>query len=119
GTTLLAVDAVIALLLMPLGWVYALWQGVALLFAIGIFGGFVQVMAYTWLQRALPPALLGRGMSLFMLVFAGLAPISAAISGWVLQFVSIEAVFVASGVLLLVTVTFFYVGSGLGKLSDV
>lgn len=119
GTTLLAVDAAIALLLMPLGWVYALWQGVALLFAIGIFGGFVQVMAYTWLQRALPPALLGRGMSLFMLVFAGLAPVSAAISGWVLQFTSIEAVFVASGVLLLTTVTFFYVGSGLGRLSDV
>ena len=119
GTTLLAMDAAIALLLMPLGWVYALWQGVALLFAIGIFGGFVQVMAYTWLQRALPPALLGRGMSLFMLVFAGLAPVSAAISGWVLQFTSIEAVFVASGVLLLTTVAFFYVGSGLGRLSDV
>ncbi|OPG72258.1 MFS transporter [Pseudomonas ogarae] len=119
GVTLLAVDAAIALLLMPLGWVYALWQGVALLFAIGLCGGFVQVMAFTWLQRSLPPRLLGRGMSLFMLVFFGLAPVSAAIAGWVLQFVSIQAVFLATGALLLAAVLMTYFGSGLRRLSDV
>ena len=119
GVTLLAVDAAIALLVMPLGWVYALWQGVALLFAIGVFGGFVQVMAFTWLQRALPSHLLGRGMSLFMLVFFGLAPVSAAISGWVLQFVTIEVLFLATGALLLAVVSFSYFGSGLRRLSDV
>lgn len=119
GVTLLAVDAAIALLVMPLGWIHALWQGVALLFAIGVFGGFVQVMAFTWLQRALPAHLLGRGMSLFMLVFFGLAPVSAAISGWVLQWVSIEILFLVTGALLLAVVFFSYFGSGLRRLSDV
>ncbi|OHC25893.1 MAG: MFS transporter [Pseudomonadales bacterium RIFCSPLOWO2_02_FULL_63_210] len=119
GTTMLVADAAIALLLMPLGWVGTLWQGVALLFAIGVFGGFLQVMAYTWLQRAIPSALLGRGMSLFLLMFAGLAPVSAAISGWALQFVSLEVAFAGSGALLLAAVAFSYCGSGLRRLSDV
>ncbi|WGO96165.1 MFS transporter [Pseudomonas viciae] len=119
GITLLVVDAAIAVLLMPLGWIDALWQGVALLFAIGVCGGFVQVMAFTWLQRSLPPRLLGRGMSLFMLVFFGLAPVSAAIAGWVLQFVSLQAVFLATGALLLAAVLISYFGSGLRRLSDV
>ena len=50
GMTILAFDAIIGLLFMPLGLITAGWQGTGLMLAIGILGGFMQVSVFTWIQ---------------------------------------------------------------------
>ena len=97
GTTILAFDAVIGMLFVPMGLITAVWQGSALMLAIGLLGGFMQVRVFTWIQQRVPPALLGRAMSLFMFIFMGLAPISAAVTGWVMKSVTLAQLFAASG----------------------
>ena len=102
GLTILAFDAVIGVLFMPLGLITAVWQGAGLMLAIGLLGGFMQVSVFTWIQQRVRPALLGRAMSLFMFIFMGLAPISAAVTGWVMKGITLAQLFAASGGTLLV-----------------
>lgn len=108
GLTILLFDAVIGLLFMPMGLITAIWQGVVLMLAIGLLGGFMQVRVFTWIQQRVPPALIGRAMSLFMFIFMGLAPVSAAATGWVMQSIGLHTLFMACGgsLLLLVALAF-------------
>lgn len=97
GLTILVIDVVIGLLFMPMGHVTSVWQGAALMLVIGLLGGFMQVAVFTWIQQRVPPALLGRAMSLFMFIFMGLAPMSAAVTGWVMGGLSLASLFMACG----------------------
>ena len=101
GATLLAVDAIVAILLMALGQIDTAWQGAALLVVTGLLGGYVQVAIFTWIQRRVAPAMLGRAMALFMGIFLGLAPLSAAATGALLRHLSVGELFCAGGALLL------------------
>lgn len=118
GTTILLFDAVIGLLFVPLGLIDATWQGAVLLLAIGTLGGFLQVNIYTWLQRHVAPAMLGRTMALFMFIFMGIAPISSAVTGWVMRSVSLGQLFAASGGLLVLIVLLTLGLSGMRAVSD-
>lgn len=118
GLTILLVDALVGLLFMPLGHISALWQGLALLGAIGVLGGYMQVTVFTWIQRRVAPALLGRAMSVFMFIYMGLAPISSAATGWVLRSVALPTLFVAAGGALVVLVLLALAGSGMRKVTD-
>jgi len=104
GLTILAVDALAGALLIPMGRIEALWQGAALLLPLGLLAGFMQVTVFTWMQRRVPPAMLGRAMSLFMFIFMGVAPISAGITGWLMRSLSLEQVFAGSGMILILIV---------------
>lgn len=104
GMTVLTIDGLVGLLFTPLGHVSAVWQGAALLLAIGTLAGFMQVMVFTWLQRRVAPAMMGRAMSLFMFVFVGLAPLSAAATGALLRVLPLPTLFSAAGVLLVAVV---------------
>ena len=97
GMTILAFDAIIGALFVPMGLISAVWQGALLMLGIGILGGFMQVSVFTWIQQRVPPVLLGRAMSLFMFIFMGLAPISAAITGWVMKSITLTQLFAFSG----------------------
>ena len=97
GMTILVFDAIIGALFIPMGLITAVWQGAALMLAIGLLGGFMQVSVFTWIQQRVPPTLLGRAMSLFMFIFMGLAPISAAVTGWVMKSITLIQLFAASG----------------------
>ena len=119
GLTLLAVDALIGVLVLPLGYVTALWQGIALLLLVGLFSGFAQVAVFTWIQRRVPAAYLGRTMSIFMFIFVGLAPLSAALTGWVMRVVSVGPLFALCGGALLLTVAIASVGSRMRDVADV
>jgi hypothetical protein len=44
--------------------------------------------------------MLGRTMSIFMFILMGLAPLTAAFTGWVMQYASLPGVFTGAGVLL-------------------
>jgi MFS family permease len=100
GITLLLVDGMAGLLLMPLGLVTASWQGMLINVAIGVLSGFVQVAVFTWIQRRVAPAMLGRMMSIFMFVFMGLAPLSAVAAGWLASLVSLSTLFIGAGLCL-------------------
>lgn len=101
GATLLLVDAVVGCLLMALGQISTGWHGAALLAITGMLGGYVQVAIFTWIQRRVAPAMLGRAMALFMGIFLGLAPLSAAATGALLRHLSVGELFCGGGALLL------------------
>jgi hypothetical protein len=115
GMTILVVDALVGALFIPMGQVSATWQGAGLLLAIGVLGGFIQVAVFTWIQMRVAPAMLGRAMSLFMFIFLGLTPVSAALTGWLLRSVPLNTVFVGSGALLIGMVALALVATQLPK----
>lgn len=101
GATLLAVDAVVAVLMMALGQIGTVWQGAVLLAVTGLLAGYLQVAIFTWIQRRVASAMLGRAMAVFMGIFLGLAPLSAAVTGALLRHLSVGELFCGGGALLL------------------
>jgi MFS family permease len=100
GLTVLTLDAVVGLLLAPLGHIGGMAAGVTLLLAIGVLGGFVQVLVFSWIQQRVAPAMMGRAMGLFMFIFVGLAPLSGAATGALLRWLPVEALFTGAGIAL-------------------
>jgi MFS family permease len=99
GTTILLVDAVAGLVFLPLGLVHDLWQAAILLLPLGALAGFIQVLAFSWMQSRVPPAMMGRAMSVFMFIFMGLAPLSGPLAGWVMRYLSLPQLFAGTGCL--------------------
>ncbi|MET7287833.1 MFS transporter [Streptomyces sp. NPDC005573] len=64
--------------LVPSYWLFAL-----LMVPIGVFGLTVNVTANTAVQMATDPAMRGRVMSLFLMVFMGGTPLGAPVVGWI------------------------------------
>lgn len=118
GITLLLVDGLVGLLLAPLGLVTHGWQGVLLLVAIGVLGGFVQVAVFTWIQQSVPQAMLGRMMGIFMFVFMGLAPLAAAAAGWLATLLSLKALFAAAGLSLTAAALLAWLFTPMSSLAD-
>lgn len=118
GTSLLLADVVIGLLFVPMGHITATAQGAALMLAIGVLGGFMQVAVFTWIQRRVAPAMLGRAMSLFMFIFMGLVPLASAVTGWVLHYVPLATLFSACGLLLVAVAAIAWVASPVRGIDD-
>jgi len=118
GTSLLLADVVIGLLFVPMGHITATAQGAALMLAIGVLGGFMQVAVFTWIQRRVAPTMLGRAMSLFMFIFMGLVPLASAITGWVLHYVPLATLFSACGLLLVAVAAVAWVASPVRRIDD-
>ena len=100
GVTLLLLDGVIGLLMPLLGMITTSWQGAAVTAVIGVLGGFVNVTVYTWVQQRVPQAMLGRTMSIFMFVVMGLTPLSAAVAGWLADWLPLGVLFTGAGLFL-------------------
>lgn len=105
GLLALSVDAVAGLLLIPLGLITAAWQGGLLLLLLGLLVGLVQVAVFTWIQKRVQPQMMGRTMSIFMFIMFGLAPLSSAATGWIMQRVALPEMFIGCGVVLVVCAT--------------
>jgi MFS family permease len=118
GLTLLLVDGIAGVLLMPLGLVTAVWQGMLLIAVMGILGGYIQVAVFTWIQRQVAPNMLGRMMSIFMFVFMGLAPLAAAAAGWLASLVSLSTLFVGAGLFLSVAALTAWLFTPMARLTD-
>lgn len=118
GTSLLLADVAIGLLFVPMGHITATGQGVALMLAVGVLGGFMQVAVFTWIQRRVAPAMLGRAMSLFMFIFMGLVPLASAVTGWVLKYVPLATLFTACGLLLVAVAAVAWVASPVRSIDD-
>lgn len=59
--------------------------------------------------------MIGRAMSLFMFIFVGLAPLSAALTGWLLTIVTLERLFLGAGITLLAIILAALVGGGMAQ----
>ena len=101
GTMLLLADALSGLLLIPVGSVHTTWLAASLLLVLGVLQGFLQITVYTWIQRRVPTHMIGRTMSIFMFIFMGMAPLSAAATGWLLTVLPLAQLFMGGGALLL------------------
>ncbi|MFD8372940.1 MFS transporter [Streptomyces sp. NPDC059688] len=77
----------------PSYWLFAL-----LMVPIGIFGLTVNVTANTAVQMATDPAMRGRVMALFMMVFMGGTPLGAPVVGWITDTYGARVGFALSGV---------------------
>ncbi|MBS0446335.1 MAG: MFS transporter [Proteobacteria bacterium] len=104
GGTLLLIDSIGGIVFLAFGHVHAAWQGALLLLPLGGLAGFVQVAVYSWLQRRIAPAMLGRSMALFMFIVLGLGPLASAASGAALRLVDVTGLFTAAALCLLAVV---------------
>ncbi|CAH0257542.1 hypothetical protein SRABI118_03128 [Massilia sp. Bi118] len=119
GLTLLLVDGLAGVLLMPLGLVTSSWQGMLLLGGIGVLGGYIQVAVFTWIQQRVAPNMLGRMMSIFMFVFMGLAPLTAALAGWMASVLSLATLFTGAGLGLSVAALAAWLFTPMARLADI
>lgn len=118
GITLLVVDGLSGLLIAPMGLVTQSWQGMALIAAIGVLGGFIQVAVFTWIQQRVPQAMLGRMMGIFMFVFMGLAPLAAAVAGWLASLMPLDTLFLGAGLFLTATALLAWLFTPMATLAD-
>jgi hypothetical protein len=95
-----------------------MWQGAGLLFAIGLLSGYLQAAMMAWLQRTIRADMRGRAMALLMFLFMGLAPVSAALSGWLAGAVGLPAIFAGVGVAMLAVVLFGFIGTPIRHLRE-
>ncbi|MCX5392342.1 MFS transporter [Streptomyces sp. NPDC006482] len=84
----------IAAALSPAFWLFAL-----LLVPIGMIGLTVNITANSAVQMATDPAMRGRVMSLYMMVFAGGTPIGAPLLGWITDTYGARVGFATGGVI--------------------
>jgi len=87
----------IGVALMPL-FAYTAVIAVVML-SIGVANGYVNIHFFTWLQQRIPRDLMGRVMSLLMFSSNGLAPVSYALAGVILQ-ISLNGLFIGGGLLM-------------------
>ncbi|NNN36741.1 MFS transporter [Streptomyces sp. S3(2020)] len=69
----------------------SLWLFALLMVPIGMFGMTVNVTANSSVQLSTDPAMRGRVMSLYMMVFMGGAPLGAPIAGWITDAYGVRA----------------------------
>lgn len=66
---------------------------------MGITNGYTTINLFTWMQKRIPQDLMGRVMSLIMFSSVGLAPISNAVAGAILQ-INLNGLFIGGGLLM-------------------
>ncbi|MET9291103.1 MFS transporter [Streptomyces sp. NPDC003077] len=93
GSALLFGALEIVAAMSPSFWLFAL-----LLVLIGMFGLTINVTANSSVQMATDPAMRGRVMSLFMMVFMGGTPLGAPLVGWITDAYGARVGFLAGGV---------------------
>ncbi|MEJ8839349.1 hypothetical protein [Ramlibacter sp. AN1133] len=89
-----------------------------LMVLVGTLGGFMLVAVFTWVQKHVPPAMIGRAMSLFMFIFMGLVPVASAGAGWLLRVVTLPQLFAGSGLLLVAAALLAWVGTPIRAVND-
>ncbi|MER5715117.1 MFS transporter [Streptomyces sp. NPDC002132] len=75
----------------------SLWLFALLMAPIGVFGMTLNVTANTSLQMGTDPAMRGRVMALYMMVFLGGSPVGAPIAGWITDAYGVRAGLAAGG----------------------
>lgn len=118
GATVLTIDAIAGAVFIALGQATRTWEAIALLAPIGLLAGFVQVAVMSWIQRRVPPRMLGRAMSVLLCLMLGLMPLSAAATGWLLRVVSTSTVLTVCGGTLMLIVAVGAMATSLRRIGE-
>lgn len=97
GLAVLCVDTVAGLGIAALTLVHSTLLGCVLMTAVGTLAGMVQIALFSWVQRRVPQAYMGRTMSVFFFTFMGLSPVAASAAGVLLKHVGLERLFIGAG----------------------
>jgi len=97
GLMIVTLDTVAGLLFAAFSLTHTTWYGATLLFIVGSFAGIAQVALMTWIQRRVPPAMMGRTMSVLFFTFLGVGPLSAAFAGLLLKVITLTQLFAGAG----------------------
>jgi MFS family permease len=97
GLITLLTAAAMGIGLALVGSVSSVILAVAIMATMGLGNGFINVRVIAWLQGRTPEAMRGRVMSLLMLGAIGLAPVSLAISGAIIDFGATSLMFAVAG----------------------
>ncbi len=100
GLTFLFGDLLLGMLLVGFYSVTNPTIAYVLLFAIGILAGYIHLAVYTWVQKQPSSDMLGRVMAIMMFTAMGIPPLASALYGFVLNYTSINTVFLISGFIL-------------------
>ncbi|HEX2142580.1 MAG TPA: MFS transporter [Candidatus Limnocylindria bacterium] len=111
GLVVLVLAAGLGIGLAMVGNAPTLWMALPAMGGIGLGGGFLNVRVIAWLQARTPEKMLGRVMSLVLLAGVGLAPISLALAGVVIDLGAVSLLFsVAGGVMVAAVIAGLYGG---------
>ncbi|MCC6617882.1 MAG: MFS transporter [Chloroflexi bacterium] len=117
GSMLLGAAALIGVGLAAIGFAPSAIVAGAILAAMGVMVGLINVQFISWLQRRVQGAQMGRMMSLVMLGSVGLAPVSLAAAGFLIDLGAATLMFaMAGGIVLAATVAGF--AWGMPRLMD-
>lgn len=100
GMLVLCMDTLAGVALAALALAHSTMYGALLLAGVGVLAGIAQIAIVTWIQQRVPPAMMGRTMSLLMFTFMGIGPVSAAVAGSLLKVLSLGALFAGTGLAL-------------------
>ena len=100
GPMMLVMSACIAICSALLGLLVHLWLLAGVLVIMGAAAGFLNIHIVSWVQRRVEREMLGRAMSVLMLAWLGIAPISLLIAGFAVKW-SVSAMFLSSATLML------------------
>ncbi len=99
GTVLLLVTALLGIGMIVLPFSETTPIAALINLAMGTTMGYVNIHMMTWMQRRIPDQLMGRVMSLLMFASMGIAPVSSALAGVILN-VNLSLLFVGAGLLM-------------------
>ena len=105
GGILVITVAIAGTAIAAVGWLTWLPGVVLALVVMGMAIGYVNIVAVSWLQARVDGALVGRVMSLVMLMSFGITPLSIGIAGALID-VNATALFVGSGALIVALAVF-------------
>jgi len=105
GRMVVGAVAAAGLMMAAVGLLSSLVGVVAALVVMGLAIGYVNVVAVSWLQGRVEPGMVGRVMSLVMLMSFGVMPLSLGLSGALID-ANATALFVGAGALTVVTAIF-------------
>ena len=101
GTITLGITTLLGLGLAGIGIAPTLAVALAIHAVMGVLVGFVNVQAIAWLQARIPDDRRGRVMSLVSLGSVGLAPVSLAVAGVLVDLGAVTLLFLAGGAIII------------------
>jgi len=101
GTIVMFIAFALGIGLALIGLAPSLPIAIGIIAVMGVLIGFINVQAIAWLQARIPDELRGRVMSLVTLGSVGLAPVSLAIAGALIDLGAVTLVFIAAGAIVI------------------
>lgn len=100
GVAVLICDCIAGLALYFMSYQIDIWSIALLLLIIGSCSGFITISGITWFQKRTPDIFMGRVMSILLFTIFGLVPISSALTGLLIDRLSISHVLAYSGIVI-------------------